>query len=822
MKNLMVVALCVCVALGAVADGWKLGRYTTRVGDIVTVDIPKGKVDSGAATCAYDFPKFDGKSFRATVKARGFGVFCPETPYFGFKFMATYKNAETGENVYPGAPQIGGDFPWRTVTFIDSRTGGRRLPGIFTLGLQSGYGRVEFDLSTFKVEALPPLWPETNATHRCVYTPRVKDAPARRGVMLGHNLKEDDFKVLHDWGVTLARFQMTRQWNTVGGNRDLADYGRYIDGELDSLEKHLVWAKKYGIQIVVDLHAAPGARDEHKDLYMCHDAKYADAFIATWRKIATRFRGRPEIYGFDLINEPQQVTPALPGCDYWSIQSRAAEAIRAIDPETPVIIESNCYDGPGTFSYLRPLALTNIIYQVHMYVPMEFTHQGVFDKNAARTHYPDAARGWNIDFIRRTMKPVIDFQKRHDAKVYVGEFSAIVWGEGAGDYIRDCIDVFEENHWDWTFHAFREWSGWSVEYEAAEPWKQKPSQDNPRKRALLDGFRRGTARTKDPIRGPFPLLCTPWTAEGALDCDVLAKEAAFMSAGGVAGVIWPTAGEVKDLVHEGEYVKGLDALAARAAKPDFKARLTAICPGCTSEDALNRVREVNAAMAKHGVKMAILARPPDDAKTQDDIERHYRALAKIAECPVIIQTYNGKSPQPDVSLLVKLAKEYPDIYGYVKEESPGGKVNGRIAELVAAKPVMKTVFSGWGAKGWLYQGRALGTEGIVTQRPAYADLLAKMWAEEQKGDPDGKLTDLYSKYLLMINLGDTFGGTADQMRGPHLYVLMKRGVFTNTYTRKRPPKGDTSGKKWVVEAFKLTDAEKAEVDRRLAYCGLLP
>ena len=88
----------------------------------------------------------------------------------------------------------------------------------------------------------------------------------------------------------------------------------------------------------------------------------------------------------------------------------------------------------------------------------------------------------------------------------------------------------------------------------------------------------GEPRMPNPIRGPFPLLCTPWTAEGALDCDVLAKEAAFMSAGGVAGVIWPTAGEVKDLVCEGEYVKGLDALAARAAKPDFKARLTAICP----------------------------------------------------------------------------------------------------------------------------------------------------------------------------------------------------------------------------------------------------
>ena len=328
-----------------------------------------------------------------------------------------------------------------------------------------------------------------------------------------------------------------------------------------------------------------------------------------------------------------------------------------------------------------------------------------------------------------------------------------------------------------------------------------------------------TTASTNPIRGPFPLLCTPWTAAGTLDCDVLAKEAAFMSKCGVAGVIWPTAGEVVDLVKEGEYVKGLEALAARAAQPDFTACLTAICSGTTSARALHRVREVNAVMDKYGVKMAILARPPDDAKTQEDIEKHYRELAKIAKCPVIIQTYNGKSPQPDVALLVQLAKDYPDVYGYVKEESPGGKVNGRIAELVAAKPAMKTVFSGWGAKGWLYQSRALGTEGIVTQRPAYSDLLATMWAEQQKGDPDGRLADMYAKYLLMINMGDTFGGTSDQMRGPHLYVLQKRGVFTNTYTRRHPKKDETpTAGRWVVEEVKLTDQEKAEIDRRLEAC----
>ena len=43
------------------------------------------------------------------------------------------------------------------------------------------------------------------------------------------------------------------------------------------------------------------------------------------------------------------------------------------------------------------------------------------------------------------------------------------------------------------------------------------------------------------MRGPFPLLCTPWTAEGALDVPTLVKEAEFVDSCGVAGILWPTA-----------------------------------------------------------------------------------------------------------------------------------------------------------------------------------------------------------------------------------------------------------------------------------------
>lgn len=65
---------------------------------------------------------------------------------------------------------------------------------------------------------------------------------------------------------------------------------------------------------------------------------------------------------------------------------------------------------------------------------------------------------------------------------------------GAENYLRDAICLFEEYGWDWSYHAFREWAGWSVEHEADDPDAEHPDKyhrvtDSARKRALLDGFK---------------------------------------------------------------------------------------------------------------------------------------------------------------------------------------------------------------------------------------------------------------------------------------------------------------------------------------------
>ncbi len=45
----------------------------------------------------------------------------------------------------------------------------------------------------------------------------------------------------------------------------------------------------------------------------------------------------------------------------------------------------------------------------------------------------------------------------------MGEFSAVRWAPGAVDYLADSTALFDQLGWDWSYHAFVEWHGWSVQ-----------------------------------------------------------------------------------------------------------------------------------------------------------------------------------------------------------------------------------------------------------------------------------------------------------------------------------------------------------------------
>ena len=310
------------------------------------------------------------------------------------------------------------------------------------------------------------------------------------------------------------------------------------------------------------------------------------------------------------------------------------------------------------------------------------------------------------------------------------------------------------------------------------------------------------------VGGVFPLLCTPYAEDGSLDCETLAKEARFVADCGADGVIWPAANDAMKLLSPEEERRGLEAVAS--AIEGRGVWFAPCCPGTNTTDMLRRTATAESIAAKHpGLRATMLVRMVDDAKCDEDYERQYTALAAATKLPVIIQTYNGKSPMPSAKLLIDLAKRYPKTYGWYKVEGTGSGIVPCARELIAAKPVVKTVFTGWGGRDWLYHYRSVGTRGVISQRPMYADLMVKTWTALESGDPSSD--ELFAKFMYLRNLDNVL--PAGEMRGWNLYVLKKRGVLKNTLSRTK--RRDDGG--WEVADVSLSDSDKAEIDARLKY-----
>ena len=322
------------------------------------------------------------------------------------------------------------------------------------------------------------------------------------------------------------------------------------------------------------------------------------------------------------------------------------------------------------------------------------------------------------------------------------------------------------------------------------------------------------------IGGVFPLLCTPYAEDGSLDCATLAKEARFVADCGADGIIWPAAKDALDYLSPDEEQRGLAAIAAALDGRDIW--FSPCCPGTNTADVLRRATVAETIAAQHpGLKTTMLVRMANDAKGDADYERQYDALAAATKLPVIIQTYNGKSSMPSAKLLIDLARRHPKTYGWYKVEGTGKEIVPCMKELVAAKPTVKTVFTGWGGRDWLYHYRRVGTRGVITQRPMYADLLVKIWRALEGGSrPVATETAdaLFAKFIYLRNLEDTI--PAPEMRGWNLHALKRRGIFPNTLSREasvgsRVPRDRNSP--WQLRDLKLTAAQIAEIEARLSY-----
>ena len=243
----------------------------------------------------------------------------------------------------------------------------------------------------------------------------------------------------------------------------------YREEIFSHVDNFIAWCKKYGLNIVLNMHKAVGNYcDIVEEVTLLDDAELQNRFIALWLAFEKRYAGDNSI-AFELLNEVRDVE-----AEKWNLLAdKTIKSLRAVNQERKLILGSTHWNSPDTLKDLRIYEDENIIYTFHIYSPHEFTHQrGVLqapqlyynrvmpypgdidryrDYQAVVNDNPSAYAQYDrmdIGYMRDALQGAVDFVRQHpDKTLWCGEFGTIrhanmTWRE---NWMRDVITILKEN-----------------------------------------------------------------------------------------------------------------------------------------------------------------------------------------------------------------------------------------------------------------------------------------------------------------------------------------------------------------------------------------
>jgi endoglucanase len=324
-----------------------------------------------------------------------------------------------------------------------------------------------------------------------------------RGVNVDYDIEEEDFKKLNEIGAKLVRIVFA-----VSPFMELEEPYSHVESSYENLDRVLDLCEKYGIKAVIDPHRFPGTMHPWTMLDndpFWTDFHWHDKVISIWERIANQCKDRGDVIaGYALLNEPALPYNPAKGspADINLLYEKLISAIRKHDKKHTIILsgprmrpptgEGRCMPYIAGLAWLDAPPDNNLCYEIHMYDPMSFSHQGVWEESEF-VKYPDFIDGqdWNIETIQRYMMPAKMFIDKYNVPMFVGEFSCPRWtGDHGNQYLSDQIEVYEEFGFSWAYHAFRENQLWDMEmcnYNIADSVRVEST---PRKELFIKAFNR--------------------------------------------------------------------------------------------------------------------------------------------------------------------------------------------------------------------------------------------------------------------------------------------------------------------------------------------
>jgi hypothetical protein len=314
------------------------------------------------------------------------------------------------------------------------------------------------------------------------------------------------------------------KWDTEGRDfliGDASNYQGLVKADLEKLKQVLSWAEKSNLKIVLAPLSLPGCRwsqnnNDKPDRRLWEDFVWHEKALSFWRDLATELKDYRCIVAYDILNEPcpelgtgieeQTVPGEAQRFTDWYIKfkntprdlflfyQKMTKAIRSVDSDTPIMVESGFYaQPPAYYGWPGLIEDDKILYSVHMYEPYSFTSFNNF-KNGGKFSYPgnidfgNQIIHWESKMVEKYFSPFNEWAEKNKLPaniIVAAEFGCMRRNKGAEKYLEDVIDMLEKQKYHWAFYSFREdgWDGYDYELgtEALpwEYWKAKERGENP-------------------------------------------------------------------------------------------------------------------------------------------------------------------------------------------------------------------------------------------------------------------------------------------------------------------------------------------------------
>lgn len=285
---------------------------------------------------------------------------------------------------------------------------------------------------------------------------------------------ESDIERMRGWGMDHIRVPVDYFLFESDDNP-----GVYDENRLKYIDNLLMWCKKQGLNLILDLHHAPGfffGNGAKNDLFTNRQSQLR--FINIWKFFSVRYRDEGDNLIFELLNEL-----VWENSDPWNqLWQETAAEIHKLSPNRRIIIGGNNYNNVHELKNLTVVDDDRIIYNFHFYEPFIFTHQRAgwmpsmvayktpvaypFKVADHLAFYggkaPEYFNGRDVvdkRFLADYMQPVFDFIKEHDKTVYCGEYGVIANAdnESAARWLSDMADLMLEHgigHAVWSYRGF--------------------------------------------------------------------------------------------------------------------------------------------------------------------------------------------------------------------------------------------------------------------------------------------------------------------------------------------------------------------------------